>query len=117
MLTPRLLTLCLLLSAIPPVHAQSATTPLPPRLNRSASSLRSLAPMQFGAPTPTPPPTTPALSLPNPFKPTPPASFTLSTLTLNRLSDRTLLSPAQVLLARLLAGLAAGQPAPRRPHP
>jgi hypothetical protein len=59
--------------------------------------------MQFGAASPTPLATSPALSLANPFKPAPRAPFTLSPLTLQHYSRGTLLSPPPILIARLFA--------------
>jgi len=81
MLTPRLLTLSLLLSAaIPSAIAQSApatplfTTPAAPPLNRPVPAMRFITPMQFGPASPTPA-ATPST---NPFMPAQRAPITLS---------------------------------------
>jgi hypothetical protein len=113
MLTPRLLTLTLLLSVIPPAHAQSANTPAPPRITHPRIPLESLAPMQFGAAPARPASPLPA-PLPNPFKPTPSASFTLPQPILDRLSRNTLLSPLPLLIARLQAAGRLGLLSSRR---
>jgi hypothetical protein len=57
--------------------------------------------MQFGVAANIHPATSPALT--NPFQPVPRSPFTLSQLTLDHLSRRTLLSPQPILIARLIA--------------
>jgi hypothetical protein len=70
--------------------------------------------MQFGASAPTAPAPAPAPSLPNPFKPAPPASFTFPQPILDRLTGRALISPVPLLIARLQAVGRAGRRATRR---